>query len=42
MTLTEDIEVNIISYDDLLAVKGSSGRLRDQADADELTSLSGE
>lgn len=38
----EDVEVNIISLSDLLDVKRASGRLRDQADADELSSLSGE
>jgi predicted nucleotidyltransferase len=38
----EDLEVNMISFGDLLDVKRASGRLRDQADADELSSLSGE
>lgn len=34
-----DIEVNVISFDHLIAVKRSSDRPRDQADADELLKI---
>ena len=35
----EDIQVNIISYDDLIQIKRNSKRLRDRADAEELEKL---
>lgn len=35
----DDIEVNIISYKDLLEVKRNSNRLRDNADAEELEKI---
>lgn len=38
----EGIDVNMISYQDLLRVKKSSGRLRDLADAEELEKSSGQ
>jgi len=39
--VVDDVELSIISLDDLLTAKRSSDRLRDQADAEELDRLNG-